>query len=141
MFDATTLRRLRALDIVPLRQRRPAAAAGDSAVMTDAPASGVPHKPVLHLWFAPEVPDPLPAPSARLLDDVLCSLDLDASQIVRMAGERDPGGEHPVLAFGTGAPDGAVRLPTLEKLRNPLEKRIAWPILRGLRRRLRRGAP
>ena len=46
----------------------------------------------------------------------------------------------PILAFGTGAPAGSTRVAALARLRDPLEKRIAWPMLRALRRRLQGGS-
>lgn len=138
MFDARNLRRLRALDIVPLRRRVAVPSGVAHEAVADTPELSVRREIVLQLWFAPDVPDPLPESFARMLRYLLRSLDLDVAQVARMAGENGGDGEYPVLAFGIGAPDGAVRLPALEKLRNPLEKRIAWPILRGLRRRLRR---
>ncbi len=138
MFEANQLQRLRALGIVPLRQR---AVALDEARAPDAPVAQaldqVDQPDIgLRLWFPPTVADPFQGSDARLLRDLLRSLELDVEQVTRLSGENDEA--LPVLAFGTGGPDGSVRLPALEKLRNPLEKRIAWPVLRGLRRRLGR---
>ena len=141
MFEAKQLQRLRALGIVPLRQRAVvleeptslAARAADPSDSIDQPNIE------LRLWFPPAVMDPLKGSDAQLLRYLLRSLELDFEQVTTLSGENDKA--LPVLAFGADAPAGAVRLPALEKLRNPLEKRIAWPVLRGLRRRLGRAVP
>ncbi len=89
----------------------------------------------LHLWFAAGQSIPCEGLPARLLDQILASIGTTRAQVTVLdAATADDGVA--VLAFGAGAPLGAVSLPTLERLADPLEKRIAWPILRRLRRKL-----
>ena len=89
------------------------------------------------------------APAARLTPAASPSSPLEAASAPSLprAGERvGVGGqtsnpaELPILAFGTGAPAGSTRVAALARLRDPLEKRIAWPMLRALRRRLQGGS-
>lgn len=63
-----------------------------------------------------------------------------AGERVGVRGQTSNPAELPILAFGTGAPAGSTRVAALARLRDPLEKRIAWPMLRALRRRLQGGS-
>ena len=138
MFEPRQLRQLHALGITPLRLR----AAADDA-MPQAPADGqeVTAAPAiaLYLWLPPREADPFHGPHEPLLRQLLCSLGLAPEQA--LLGVPEEGDARPVLAFGPGGPSGAVQLPALAKLRDPLEKRIAWPALRTLRRRLWQASP
>lgn len=122
-------RQLRALGIEMLVQRgAPGKAATQGQDEPETPAPAV----CLRLWFA-EGQTPQEAGAQRLLRDVLRSLGLTPEQ----ATGSDP--DLPQLAFGEPAPEGAIALAALARLRDPLEKRIAWPVLRRLHRRLRTG--
>lgn len=73
---------------------------------------------------------------AALVADLLASLGLDPAQ-VRWEETAAAAGELPLLVFGGAPSRGAHVLAALERLRDPLEKRIAWTLLRRLRRQLR----
>lgn len=123
-------RQLRALGIEPLVRRGPDAGSHqEAAEVPEASALAAP-VPRLRLWFA-EGRAPQEAGLQRLLRDVLNALGLTPEQ----AEGHDS--NLPQLAFGDRAPEGAVVVTSLTRLRDPLEKRIAWPILRRLRQRLR----
>lgn len=142
MFDAQRLRQLQALGVVPMRLRGQVAVEvveelPQRGAESAGPATGV----VLQLWFASGEGDPFTGAHGRLLTQILKSLDLCPEQTrvrSRHEAESQEDDALPLLAFGPGAPAGAIRLAALEKLRDPIEKRIAWPLLRGLRRVLRR---
>lgn len=129
MFEPQQLRQLRALGITPLRLR---SAAGE--VMPQAPDADVASAIGLCVWLPTHEGDPFRGPHERLLRQLLCALGLTSEQVV--LDVPDAGDVRPVLAFGPGGPPGAVQLPALVNLREPLEKRIAWPALRRLRRHL-----
>ena len=128
---------LRALGIVPLQLR----ASVSTEVLTPPTASHTPEGIAtntgvrLQVWLPPTEGDPFAGPHARLLGDVLRSLGLTRQKIQTGMPEKDH--NLPLLAFGPGAPADAVKLSTLVKLRDPIEKRIAWKQLRQLRRCLR----
>jgi hypothetical protein len=128
--------RLQALGIVPLRLRTHLAP--PHAVDVEAPSEPSPSQPAsrcVRLWFADRKNRPTEGPQARLLEQILRSVGLSDAEVA--VGPDEAGDDDwVILAFGVGAPASAVSLPTLERLRDPLEKRIAWPILRRLRRRL-----
>lgn len=126
------------------------------------PAAG----PRLRIWFSQAQADVFEGPHRRLLQDLLCSIGLSPDQVQLMESQASapaPGSgadavsgfdtataspegqvsgnnDLPILAFGIGAPAGSTRIAALPRLRDPLEKRIAWPMLRELRRRLRSAA-
>ena len=71
--------------------------------------------------------------SAALLTALLATLGLRRDQV---SIEAQPGLS--ILSFGEAGDEGeVVRLAPLAKLRQPHEKRAAWPALRRLRRLLR----
>ena len=136
MFDVQRLRQLQALGLSPMRLRGHAVAeviepVSDQDAANVAAPPGIP----VHLWFSPGEPDAFKGPHAHLLAQLLRCLDLSPEQI--QPGLPSDGQTALLLAFGPGAPEGATRFAALAKLRDPIEKRIAWPLLRGLRRRLR----
>lgn len=91
----------------------------------------------LRLWFAPDGA-PQGAGETRLLHALLRALGLTPEE----AEARPEAAGLPQLAFAGASvqvPDGAIRLPPLARLHDPLEKRIAWGCLRQLRRQLREG--
>ena len=136
MFDAQRLRHLHALGLAPMRLRgHAAAAAAEPASAPDATDAAAPIGMPVHLWFPPGEPDAFAGPHARLLTQVLACLDISPGQI--QPGLPDDGETALLLAFGPGAPQGATRFAALARLRDPIEKRVAWSLLRGLRRRLR----
>lgn len=136
MFDAQRLRQLHALGLAPMHLRGRAVAQADEPASQHNVADATQATDVrLHLWFPPGETDAFAGPHARLLTQVLASLGLAPGQV--REGGPDDGPATPLLAFGPGAPEGSTRLAALVKLRDPIEKRIAWPLLRGLRRRLR----
>lgn len=130
--------RLTALGVTPMRLRanatRPSEIHASDPVAMD--AERIRRAPRLRLWFPPEQRDPRSGPQARLLQQILRSVGVDDADMDLLETDVNPDGVR-VLGFGSGAPAGAVRLPTLDRLRDPLEKRIAWPLLRRLRRQLR----
>ncbi len=139
MFDAQQLRQLHALGLAPMHLRGHATAQVAVPVLAreepsgNAPRSSLP----VHLWFPPGEPDAFAGPHGRLLTQLLRCLDLSPEQV--QSGIPIDGEAPLLLAFGPGAPQGAIRLAALAKLRDPIEKRIAWPLLRRVRRRLRQG--
>lgn len=139
MFDAQQRRQLHALGLVPMRLRGQATVEVAEAVAPVAvhePAdTALPRTVPVHLWFPPGEPDALTGPHARLLTQLLTCLDLSPDQI--RPGLPDTAETALLLAFGPGAPQGATRFAALAKLRDPIEKRVAWPLLRGLRKHLR----
>lgn len=138
MFEPRQLRQLHVLGITPLRLRT---AAGDVAPQAQPAGQEVTAAPAiaLYLWLPPREGDPFHGPHERLLHQLLCGLGLAPAEVV--LGVPDGGDAWPVLAFGPGGPPGAVQVPELARLRDPLEKRIAWPALRRLRRRLWQASP
>lgn len=135
MFEPRQLRRLHALGITPLRLRT---ATGDVAQPAGQDVAAAPAI-ALYLWLPPRAADPFHGPHVRLLHQLLCGLGLGPEQVA--LGAPEEGDAQPVLAFGPGGPPGAVQVPALARLREPLEKRIAWPALRRLRRRLWQASP
>lgn len=137
MAGAIRNRQLRALGIVPFQLR--AATTVDEpltpAVSDAFEVTTTSTETLLQLWLPPTEGDPFAGPHARLLGDVLRSLALSRQQV--LLGMSRKGSDLPLLAFGPGAPAGAITLASLVKLRDPIEKRIAWKQLRQLRRRLR----
>lgn len=153
-------------DAEPHPAAAPAAATPASNIPTTArhptPAAG----PRLRIWFSQPQVDVFEGPHRRLLQDLLCSIGLTPDQVQLMDSQTSaptPGSgaatgpgfdsttaspegrvpensDLPILAFGIGAPAGSTRIAALPRLRDPLEKRIAWPMLRQLRRRLRSAA-
>ena len=118
----------------------PAAAALDPEDGPDGRASSIRAESVaVRLCIAGGGSAPSGGPEARLLGDLLASLGLTLAQ-VRWASDDVLPEDVPVLAFGPHAPRGALRVAALTRLREPLEKRIAWPLLRQLRRQLRETA-
>ncbi len=137
MFDAQRLRQLHALGLAPMRLRTQAAAdAAGPVSQHEATGAMQPAGMPVHLWFPPGEADAFTGPHARLLVQLLKCLDLSPEQV--RPGLPNDGQAALLLAFGPGAPEGATRFAALAKLRDPIEKRIAWPLLRGLRRCLRR---
>ena len=137
MFDAQRLRQLHALGLSPMRLRGNAADAVAPVSVQEPVAAPVP-PPIampVYLWFPPGEPDAFAGPHARLLAQFLACLDLSPQQI--QPGLPADSQTAILLAFGPGAPPGATRFAALAKLRDPIEKRVAWPLLRGLRKRLR----
>lgn len=129
---------LRALGLEPMQLRAATAAADSETVIASDAAATVATSPVLFLWSPPDDAAPLHGPYARLAADLLQSLGVRVEQVG--AGQPDAmPSDVPILVLGAQAPADGVRLPALARLRDPLEKRIAWPILRRLRRRLREG--
>lgn len=124
-------RYLRALGLAPMRLRRPEPVDGEPP-----PAPAATPGIALWLWCPPASGDPFAGPEARLLRHLLHALDLQPARVARCTPEA-AGDDRPVLALGPGAPAGSHVLPELGALRDPLQKRIAWPVLRALRRRLR----
>ncbi|MCX7562718.1 hypothetical protein OS176_04030 [Xanthomonadaceae bacterium XH05] len=141
MFDAERVRQLHALGLAPMRLREHAVAiAGQASPSCDPPEESVVADDfVLRLWLPPAKARPFEGPHARLLTQILKSIGVRPEQIL-MARQPEDGGA-PLLAFGAGAPKEAIRLAALDKLRDPIEKRVAWPVLRSLRRRLRQMHP
>ena len=135
MFDAQRLRQLQALGLSPMRLRDHGA--GESSAST----SPMVHEDVVstalpvHAWFPAGETDAFTGPYAHLLAQILKCLGLRPDQV--RPGLPAEGETAVLLAFGPGAPQGAIRLSALAKLRDPIEKRVAWPVLRDLRRRLR----
>lgn len=130
--NVRTQRSLQALGITPMRLR------GSEPVATEPEvAASVPVCVRLCLWLPAETPDPFAGPQARLLQHLLRTLDLEPNQVARQVPVAQ---DIPVLAFGRGAPSATCTLPALDALRDPINKRMAWPLLRALRRQLRRSA-
>ncbi len=148
-FGALQRARLEALGLVPMVRRDvvrpgvpvPAPRAGSETPARAAARGAIdpPAERTIRLCVAGSGPWPAPGPDARLLDDLLASLGLTVAQVQWVSGGVPPEGI-PMLAFGVEAARGALRVPALARLREPLEKRIAWPLLRQLRRQLRETA-
>lgn len=145
-FGALQRAHLEALGLVPMVRRdavRPGAPVPAPRAGSETPARAAargavdpPAERTIRLCVAGSGAWPAPGPDARLLDDLLASLGLSAAQVQWVSGGAPPEGI-PMLAFGVDAARGALRLPALARLRDALEKRIAWPQLRRLRRQLR----
>ena len=140
-FSQTQRARLGALGLVPMVRR-------DTGEIRPDPADA----PHAHAVAGAAAPEPIRIgiagcgtwpprdAEARLVDDLLASLGLTIAQVQWASDGALPEGV-PVLAFGPEAPAGVLRLPALSRLRDALEKRIAWPQLRNLRRQLRKANP
>ena len=140
MFDAQQLRQLQALGLSPMRLRGRGVMETAPVAMpeTRLPAGSNAAAPItmpVHLWFPPDDADAFTGPHSRLLTQILQCLGLTPDHV--QPGLPAEGEAALLLAFGLGAPQGAIRMSALAKLRDPIEKRVAWPILRGVRRRLR----
>lgn len=149
---------LRALGLQPMVLRDSAAAAPEAAAVQNpssppVPAARPPREPIAAVDAATDAATdatlrlrvlglgelPPTGADAALVQDLLACLGLTPAQVCWGADASAPQ-SLPVLAFGAAAAPGVTRLAALSRLRDPIEKRIAWPLLRRLRRALDQGA-
>lgn len=145
---------LRALGLQPMVLRDSAAAAPEAAAVQNPSSPPVaaarpPREPIAAVDTATDAALrlrvlglgelPPTGADAALVQDLLACLGLTPAQVCWGADASAPQ-SLPVLAFGAAAAPGVTRLAALSRLRDPIEKRIAWPLLRRLRRALDRGA-
>lgn len=145
---------LRALGLQPMVLRDSAAAAPEAAAVQTPSSPPVaaarpPREPIAAVDAATDATLrlrvlglgelPPTGADAALVQDLLACLGLTPAQVCWGADASAPQ-SLPVLAFGAPAAPGVTRLAALSRLRDPIEKRIAWPLLRRLRRALDQGA-
>lgn len=120
-------------ELLTLRERAPATGAArvDSGATAGLDASPAPRLVVAGL----ETGALEGGEGAALFGALLATLGLSRAQVTV---ELRPG--LPLLAFGDGGGADAIRIAPLAHLRQPHEKRAAWPALRALRARLRGAA-
>lgn len=147
---ATRHAQLRALGLQPMVLRGSVAAAPEPAAAPNPSSPPVdvarpPREPIpaaiapLRLRVLGLGEQPPAGADAALVQDLLACLGLTPAQVCWGAEASAPQ-SLPVLAFGASAAPGVTRLAALSRLRDPIEKRIAWPLLRRLRRALDQGA-
>lgn len=130
-FDPLRRERLAALgiELLMLRDRAPASVVEAPIVSSDAPV-----RPRL-VVAGIDVATMTGGSDAALFSSLIAALGLTRDQV---SSEVQSG--VPTLVFGSGGNAESIRVAPLAQLRQPHEKRAAWPVLRRLRAALRGAA-